>query len=211
MAKEQGILNFAVLASGRGGNLKAIIDAVAGGKIKAHLKAVFSDKKDALCLGIARQAGIPAIFVNPKDFNDRLSFDQFLVGRLREFNIDFVVLAGYMRLVSSYFIQQYPDKILNIHPSLLPAFKGVHAIKDAFDHGVKVTGPTVHFVVEEFDSGPIILQEPVRIEPQDTLESLEEKIHRAEHRIYPEAIDLFVRGKLKIEGRKVVIDKVIDL
>ena len=99
-----------------------------------------------------------------------------------------------------------PDKILNIHPSLLPAFKGMHAIKDAFDYGVKVTGPTVHIVVEEMDAGPIILQEPVRIDPEDTLESLEEKIHQAEHRIYPQAIDLFVRGKLKIEGRKVILN-----
>jgi phosphoribosylglycinamide formyltransferase-1 len=200
-------MNFAVLASGRGGNLKAIIDAVKSGKIKAHLRVVISDKKDAYALEHARQAGIPAIFINPKDFNDRPSFDCAVIERLHEFKVDFVVLAGYMRLVSSYFVHQYPDKILNIHPSLLPAFKGTHAIKDAFDLGVKVTGPTVHFVVEEMDSGAIILQEPVRVESQDTLGSLEEKIHQAEHRIYPEAIDLFVRGCLKIEGKKVTITK----
>ena len=205
MTRKQGILNFAVLASGRGSNLKAIIEAIKSGIIKAHLKAVFSDKKDAHALEYAREAHIPTIFINPKDFNDRESYDRALVERLHEFNIDFVVLAGYMRLLSSYFIRQYPDKILNIHPSLLPAFKGTHAIKDAFDGGVKVTGPTVHFVIEEVDGGAIILQEPVGIGPQDTLESLEEKIHQAEHRIYPQAIDLFVRGKLKIVGRKVEI------
>lgn len=205
MTGKQGILNFAVLASGRGGNLKAIIEAVKSGSIKAHLKAVFSDKKDAYALEHAREAKIPTVFINPKDFNDRESYDQALVQRLHEFKIDFVVLAGYMRVLSSYFIRQYPDKILNIHPSLLPAFKGTHAIKDAFDGGVKVTGPTVHFVVEEVDGGAIILQEPVRIGPQDSFESLEEKIHQAEHRIYPQAIDLFVRGKLKIVGRKVEI------
>ena len=196
-------MNFAVLASGRGGNLQAIIKAIKAGKIKAHLKVVISDKKDAYALEHARQADIPAVYINPKDFHDRESFDRAVVERLHEFKIDFVVLAGYMRLVSSYFIQQYPDKILNIHPSLLPAFKGMHAIKDAFDYGVKVTGPTVHFVIEEMDDGPIILQEPVRVDPKTRLESLEEKIHQAEHRIYPQAIDLFVRGKLKIEGRKV--------
>jgi len=198
-------MNFAVLASGRGGNLKAIIEAVKKGTIKAHLKAVISDKKDAYALEHASQAGIPAVYIDPKDFQDRESFDRAVIERLREFKIDFIVLAGYMRLLSGYFIRQYPDKVLNIHPSLLPAFKGTHAIKDAFDHGVKVTGPTVHFVNEEMDAGAIILQEPVRVDPKDTLESLEEKIHQAEHRIYPQAIDLFVRGKLKIEGRKVTV------
>jgi phosphoribosylglycinamide formyltransferase-1 len=198
-------MNFAVLASGRGGNLKAIIEAVQSRAIKAHLKAVISDKKDAYALEHARQAQVPAIFINPKDFDDRQSFDEAVVERLHEFKIDFVVMAGYMRLLSSYFIRQYPDKILNIHPSLLPAFKGTHAIKEAFDYGVKVTGPSVHFVSEEMDAGPIILQELVSVDPKDSLESLEEKIHQAEHRVYPKVIDLFVRGKLKIEGRKVIV------
>lgn len=198
-------MNFAVLASGRGSNLKAIIEAVQSGAIKAHLKAVFSDKKDAYALEHARRAQIPTAFINPKDFHDRESFDRAVVERLHEFKIDFVVLAGYMRLVSDYFIEQYPDKILNIHPSLLPEFKGMHAIKKAFDSGVAVTGCTVHIVVREMDSGPIILQEPVQVDPKDSFESLEEKIHQAEHRIYPKAIDLFVRGKLKIEGRKVIV------
>jgi phosphoribosylglycinamide formyltransferase-1 len=197
-------MNFAVLASGRGGNLKAIIDARGNGKITADLKLVISDKKEAYALEHARQAGIPAVYINPKDFKDRAAFDLAIIERLQEFKIDFVVLAGYMRLLGSSFIQQYPNKILNIHPSLLPAFKGLHGIKDAFDYGVKITGPTVHFVVEGVDEGPIILQEPVNIEPHDTLESLEEKIHQAEHRIYPQAIELFVRGKLKVEGRRVI-------
>ena len=199
------MMNFAVLASGRGSNLKAIIEAVKRKEIQAQLKLVLSDKKDAYALEHARQAQIPAVYINPKEFDDRASYDRALVERLREFKIDFVVLAGYMRLLSSYFIQQYPDKILNIHPALLPSFKGVHAIKEAFEHGVRVTGPTVHFVTDGVDEGPIILQEPVRVDPKDTLESLEEKIHQAEHRIYPQAIDLFARGCLKIEGRKVVI------
>jgi phosphoribosylglycinamide formyltransferase 1 len=198
-------MNFAVLASGRGGNLKAIIEAEKSGFIKAHLNVVISDKKDAYALTHAREAKISTVYINPKDFNDRESYDRAVIENLREYKIDFVVLAGYMRLLSSYFIGQYPDKILNIHPSLLPAFKGTHAIKDAFDYGAKVTGPTVHFVSEDLDAGPIILQEPVRVDPQDSLETLEEKIHQAEHRLYPQAIDLFVRGKLKIEGRKVIV------
>jgi len=198
-------MNFAVLASGRGGNLQAIIEALKDGRIKAHLKVVVSDKKDAYALERAREAKIPSVFINPKDFNDRESYDRAVVERLHKFNVDFIVLAGYMRLVSDYFIEQYPDKILNIHPSLLPEFKGLHAIKKAFDSGVTVTGCTVHIVVREMDAGPIVLQEKVPIAPKDSLESLEEKIHQAEHRIYPKAIDLFVRGKLKIEGRKVTV------
>jgi phosphoribosylglycinamide formyltransferase-1 len=198
-------MNFAVMASGRGGNLQAIIKAVEDGKINAQLKVVISDKKEAYALEHARRAGIPYSYLIPKEYKDREMFDEAVVEVLRGFKVDFVVLAGYMRLVSSYFIKQYPDKILNIHPSLLPAFKGMYGIKDALDHGVKVTGPTVHFVTEGMDDGPIILQEPVRVDPQDTLESLEEKIHQAEHRIYPQAIDLMARGKLKIVGRKVLV------
>ena len=198
-------MNFAVLASGRGGNLKAIIDAVKNGRITADLKLVISDKKEAYALEHARQAGILAFFINPKDYQGREAFDQAIVERLHEHKIDFVVLAGYMRLLSSYFIQQYPDKILNIHPSLLPEFKGMHAIEKAFKAKVAATGVTVHFVIKEMDEGPIILQETVPVEPKDTIESLEEKIHQTEHRIYPQAIDLFARGKLKIEGRKVTL------
>jgi len=197
-------MNFAVLASGRGSNLQAIIKAIKTGRINAQLNLVISDKKDAYALKRAQDAQIPTAFINPKDFQDRESFDRAVVERLQEFKIDFVVLAGYMRLVSIYFIQQYPDRILNIHPSLLPAFRGMHAIKDAFDYGAKITGVTVHIVVKEMDDGPIILQESVRIDPDDSMESLEEKIHQVEHRLYPQAIDLFVRGKCKVEGRKVI-------
>ena len=196
-------MNFAVLASGRGSNLKNIIDAIKAGEIQARISVVISDKKDAYALEHARTAQIPAVFLNPKDFPDRVSFDQAVIKSLHEHAVDFVVLAGYMRLLSPYFIQQFPNKILNIHPSLLPAFKGTHAIKEAFDYGVKVTGPTVHFVSEGMDDGPIILQEALPVEASDTLESLEAKIHQAEYRIYPKAIELFVRGQLKVEGRKV--------
>ena len=198
-------MNFAVLASGQGSNLLTIIKAVRSGQIHAHLKLVISDKKDAYALEHARQADIPAVHINPKDFSDRETFDRAVIKSLQEAKIDFIVLAGYMRLLSPYFIQQYSNKILNIHPSLLPSFKGTHGIKEAFEHGVKVTGPTVHFVTEGLDDGPIIIQEAICVEPQDTLESLADKIHQVEHRVYPKAIDLFARGKLKMEGRRVIV------
>jgi len=198
-------MNFAVLASGHGGNLQAIINAVKSGRIKADLKVVISDKKNAYALKRAQRAKIPAVYIDPKKFATRESFDKEIIGYLQEFEVDFVVLAGYMRLLSKFFVKFYPNKILNIHPSLLPSFKGTDAIKEAFEGGVKVTGPTVHFVVEEVDAGAIILQEPVIIAPKDSMAVLEKKIHEAEHRIYPQAIDLFVRGQLKIKGRKVTV------
>lgn len=198
-------MNFAVLASGYGGNLQAIIDALKKQRIKADLKVVISDKKDAYALRRARKVCIPALYINQKNFKNREDFDRETVAQLKKFNIDFVVLAGYMRLLSPYFVEQYRHKILNIHPSLLPAFKGLHGIRDAFEYGVRVTGVSVHFVIDEVDCGMIILQEPVRVTPQDTLAILEAKIHRVEHRIYPKAIDLFARGKLKIRSRKVTV------
>ncbi len=194
---------FAVLASGFGSNLQVIIQAVQKKKIKAELTLVISDKAEAFALVRAKKAKIKALFIDPKAFLDRESFDREVVKVLREHGVDFVVLAGFMRILSSYFIQEYKNKILNIHPALLPAFKGGHAIKDALEYGAKVTGVTVHFADEEVDHGPIILQEAVKIESKDTLETLATKIHKVEHKIYPRAIDLLARGKLKMVGRVV--------
>jgi phosphoribosylglycinamide formyltransferase-1 len=190
-------MNFAVFASGNGGNLQAIIDAVKKKKIKAKLTVVFSDKKDAFALERARKAGIPVVFLSPKEFPTPEAFDLAVLAELQIYTVDFIVLAGYMRLLSKHFIQQYPHKILNIHPSLLPAFKGAHGIKDAFEFGVKVTGVSVHFIDENMDEGTIMMQHAVEITPKDTLESLAKKIHAVEHAIYPTAIDLFAKGKLK--------------
>ena len=198
-------MKFAVFASGNGGNLQAIIAAVRVGKIRASLHLVVSDRKDAYALVRARKAKVPTLCLDPKDFKDRETFDRAVVARLKEEGIDFIVLAGYMRLFSPYFIRQYPNKIINIHPALLPAFKGTHGIRDAFQYGVKTTGATVHFVVEEMDAGAIIAQEAVAVSPKDTEASLAQKIHRIEHRIYPKAVDLFARGKLKLSGRKVTV------
>ncbi|MEI7999418.1 MAG: phosphoribosylglycinamide formyltransferase [Candidatus Omnitrophota bacterium] len=194
--------NFAVLASGNGGNLQAIIDAVRLKKIKAHLRLVISDKAEAFALERAKKAKVATVYINPKNYPDRESFDRKVLECLKEFEIDFVVLAGYMRLLSSYFIKQYPNKIMNIHPALLPSFKGIHGIQDAFEYGVKVTGVTIHFVNEKMDDGVIILQEAINITSKDTLESLSQKIHKIEHKLYPKAIDLFVKESWKVTGRK---------
>ncbi len=196
--------NFAVFASGHGGNLQAIINAVKNKRIHASLKLVFSNKQEAYALVRAHKAGIPTLFLDPHDFKTREEYDRAIVKELKKHKIDFIVLAGYMRLISSAFIDQYPNKILNIHPSLIPAFKGAHGIRDAFEYGAKVTGVTIHFVVEEMDAGAIIAQVPVKITDDDTLLSLEEKIHTAEHKLYPPVIDLFARGRYKIKGRKVI-------
>jgi len=198
-------MNIAVFASGNGSNLQAIIDAAKSGKINAAIALVVSDNKDAYALTRAKNAGIETFILSPKGFKSREDYDKEIIKELKKRNVELIVLAGFMRLLSSPFVIMYKHKILNIHPALLPSFKGTHGIKDAFEYGVKKTGVTVHFVDAELDHGPITLQEAVNIEENDTLESLEEKIHKVEHRLYPEAVRLFVDGKLKAEGRKVRI------
>ncbi|MBF0385802.1 MAG: phosphoribosylglycinamide formyltransferase [Candidatus Omnitrophica bacterium] len=198
-------MKFSVFASGNGTNLQAIIDAVKTGEIKAELGLVFSDNKKSLALKRAEEAGIKTLCLEYRNYTNKQSFDRDIVIALKEHEIDFVVLAGYMRLLTPYFVEQFPRRIINIHPSLLPSFKGIQGIKDAFTYGVKTTGVTVHFVDEKMDHGPIILQESLKILSNDTLESIEEKIHKIEHRIYPKAVQLFVEGRLRIKGRKVIV------
>ena len=198
-------MNIAVFCSGNGSNLQAIIDSVKSGYIPAKIALVVSDEKGAFALKRAGEAGIQALILNPKEFEGREAFDKEVVKHLREAKIDLVVLAGYMRLLSDFFIKEYESRIMNIHPSLLPSFKGTHGIKDALEYGVKVTGPTVHFVDEKLDHGPIILQKALEIEDNDTEETLLARVHNEEHKIYPEAIRLFAEGRLKINGRRVVI------
>ena len=196
---------FAVFISGNGSNLQAIIDACKQGEIKAELALVVSNKASAYGLKRAEEAGIKTVVFDPKNYTNKQSVDRDMVIYLKQEKIDFIVLAGYMRLLTAFFVKQFPKKILNIHPPLLPAFKGVEGIKDAFTYGVKMTGVTVHFVNEKMDSGPIVLQEAVKIAEDDTLQTLEEKIHKAEHRLYPKAISLFAEGRLRIRGRQVTI------
>ncbi len=193
-------MNIAVFASGNGTNLQAIIDEVSRGGIKAKIALVVSDNKSAYALRRAKKAGIETFVLNHKEFASRESRDREIIKELEKKNIGLVVLAGFMRLLSPYFVKKYKNRILNVHPSLLPLFKGTHGIKDAFESGAKKTGVTVHFVDEELDHGPIILQETVNVDADDTLDTLEEKIHKIEHKLYPEAVRLFVEGKLKVKG-----------
>jgi len=197
--------NIAVLASGRGSNFSAIIRAVKRGLIKANLLLLVCDNPKAGAIEKAKRSGIRIALVERKDFSSKIEFEKKIIQHLEECNIELIVMAGFMRLLSPDFVSRYKGRILNIHPALLPSFKGVEGIKDAFNCGVKVTGVTVHFVDEEMDHGPIILQKAVKIEGSDTLESLEEKIHKTEHLLYPQAIKLFIEGRLKIEERKVKV------
>lgn len=197
--------NIAVFASGRGTNFSAIIKAVKKGIIKANLSLLVCDNPDAGVINRAKRAGIKIVLVKRGDFSAKKDFEIKIIQCLEEEKIGLIVLAGFMRILGQDIINHYKNRIINIHPALLPSFKGAQAIKDAFDYGVKVTGVTVHFVDEKTDHGPIILQQAVKIEERDTLESLEAKIHKLEHKLYPQAIKLFVEGKLKIQGRKVEI------
>ena len=198
-------MNIAVLCSGNGTNLQTIIDGVKSGHIPAKIALVVSDNKDAFALKRAKNAGIETLVLNAKDFETREAFDKEIVKNLERRNIELVVLAGFMRLMSPYFVKEYKNRIMNIHPALLPSFKGTHGVKDALDYGVKVAGATVHFVDKKLDHGPVILQKCVEVEEGDTEETLWERIHETEHEIYPKAIKLFVEGKLKIEGRRVKV------
>ncbi|MGM0652154.1 MAG: phosphoribosylglycinamide formyltransferase [Bacillota bacterium] len=193
---------IAVLASGRGSNLSAILKAVNRGEIAGEAALMISDRAGAPALEIARAGGIKALHIGPKTYQSRESYDQLLINTLKEKEIDLVVLAGFMRLLSPLFVQAFPLQILNIHPSLLPAFPGTDGIEQAFKYGVKVTGCTVHFVDEGLDSGPIVLQEAVPVIQKESVETLKQRIQALEHRLYPTAIDLFCRGKLSVEGRR---------
>ena len=203
--KEKIMINIGVLASGRGTNLQAIIEAIEDGKIAGEIKVVMSDHPKACALKRAQQYLIDTRYIDFKEFKNREDFDKEIIKILKEKKIDLVVLAGYMRILSPYFIRAYQNKIMNIHPALLPSFPGLHAQKQAIGNGVKISGCTVHFVDEGVDSGPIILQKAVEVGDDDTEESLTEKILKEEHQIYPRAIQLFSQGRLIIKGRKIFI------
>ena len=198
-------MNIAVFASGQGTNFSAIARSVKTGKIPANLSLLVCDNPKAKVIQKAKRAGVQIFLIKRADFASKRDFEDKIIQRLEEAKIDLVVLAGFMRILSGEFIQRFRLKILNIHPAILPSFKGTQGIEDAFNYGVKVTGVTVHFVDEEMDHGPIVLQRAVKIEQSDTLHSLESKIHKIEHKIYPEAIRLFIEGRLKVEGRRVRI------
>ncbi len=196
---------IAVLLSGRGSNFRALYKATREGRIPGEIVLVITDKKSAPGAASAKEYGIETLYFRRKDFPDRVSFDMAIAKAIEERSIDLICLAGYMRILSPEFIRKFPLKIMNIHPALLPSFPGLHAQKQAVDYGVRFSGATVHFVDEGVDSGPIILQAVVPVFQDDTEETLAQRILREEHRIYPEAVRLFLEGKLEVRGRKVYI------
>ncbi|BAF60723.1 MAG: phosphoribosylglycinamide formyltransferase [Pelotomaculum sp.] len=198
-------LRLGVMASGRGSNLQAIMDAAAAGRIDAEVAVVISDKEDAFALERARKAGIPAEFVDPGKFNSKEDYEKVLVDILNRYEVGLVCLAGYMRIVGRVMLEAFPNRIMNIHPALLPSFPGLHGQRQAWEYGVKISGCTVHFVDEGIDTGPIIIQAAVPVLEGDDVDTLAARILEQEHRIYPQAIQLFASGRLQINGRKVSI------
>jgi phosphoribosylglycinamide formyltransferase 1 len=197
---------IAVLISGSGTNLQAIIDAIEAQRLDAKIQLVLSNRADAYGLVRAKNHGIPIEVLDHKTFPSREAFDQAVVDILRGRDVELAVLAGFMRLLSPVFVSAYSNRIMNIHPALLPAFPGLHVQKKALEHGVRFSGCTVHFVNEACDEGPIIIQAVVPVFPDDTEESLAARILAQEHRIYPRAIQLYSEGRLRVEGRKVLVD-----
>jgi phosphoribosylglycinamide formyltransferase 1 len=193
-----------VLISGRGSNLQAIIDAIADGRLSATIAVVISNRIDAAGLNRARAAGIDGLYLNPRAYDDRDAYDSAIADALEAHRVDLVCLAGFMRLVGARLLGAFPNRILNIHPSLLPSFPGLDAQRQALEHGVLITGATVHLVTSELDGGPIVAQAAVPVLPGDTIETLSERVLVEEHRIYPEAIRLLLEGGWTIDGRRLV-------
>lgn len=201
------MIRIGVLISGSGSNLQAILDGCREGRIDGQVAVVISDKADAYGLERAQKAGVEAIFLDPATYESKSAYNQALADTLKERAVDLVCLAGYMRIVRKQLLEAYEARILNIHPSLLPAFPGLEPQRQALEHGVKVAGCTVHFVTPGMDEGPIILQAPVPVLEGDTVDVLRDRILKEEHRIYPEAIQLYARGQLKVDGRQVQIQQ----
>ena len=197
------IFKLAVLVSGRGSNLQAIIDSIDREELDAHLSIVISNTKDAMALKLAEKHGIKTIFIDPSTYLNSKEYDKALVLKLKEFSIDLICLAGYMRILGEEVIQTFEKKIINIHPSLLPAFPGLNAQKQAINHGVKFSGCTVHFVDLGVDSGPIILQTVVPVYDNDDEKSLSKRILEQEHYLYPKAIKMIQENKIRLDGRTV--------
>ena len=200
-------LKIGVLLSGSGTNLQAIIDAVDEDGLPVDIVKVVSSRPDAYGIERAQRAGIPVLVMNRQKYADVEAADAQIVEALREAGAEYVVMAGYMRKVTPVMLDAFPDRVLNLHPALLPSFKGAHAIQDAFDAGVKVTGVTVHFANEDYDKGPIVAQEPVRVEEGWTVDQLEASIHAVEHVLYPRVLRQLAEGRITVgEDRKVRVD-----
>ena len=197
-------MTLGVLISGRGSNLQAIIDAVADRRLPATIAVVISNRAGAAGLQRARDAGIETLYLNPREYADRDAYDAAVAAALKARHVDLVCLAGFMRLVGARLLDEFPNRILNIHPSLLPSFPGLDAQRQALEHGVQITGATVHLVTSELDGGPIVLQAAVPVLPGDTVESLSARVLVEEHRIYPEAIRIVLQGGWTLAARRFV-------
>jgi phosphoribosylglycinamide formyltransferase 1 len=193
------------LVSGRGSNFKTVAEKIISGYIPAVPGVLLSNNPEAMALETARAMDINAISLSPREYSDREAHEEALIGVLEEHNTDLVVAAGYMRILTPLFVNHFKNRIINIHPALLPAFPGVNAQKQAIDYGVKVTGCTAHFIDEGTDTGPIILQKAISVADNDTVESLSKRILVEEHRVLPDAVKLFCEGKLRVKGRRVYI------
>ncbi len=200
------ILKIGVLASGRGSNFQSIINNIESGHIKAEMSVLITDNPDAYAIERCRKHNIESLVIKPDDFSDRNAYYSHIADELIKRDVVLVVLAGFMRVVGKALIDTYPNRIMNIHPALLPSFPGLHGQKQAVDYGVKIAGCTVHFVDEGVDTGPIIIQAAVPAYHDDTEDSLSERILRKEHEIFPFAIRLFAEKKIKVEGRKVIVN-----
>lgn len=199
------MVNIAVFCSGSGSNFQAIAESVNSGYIKnTKIALMVTDEPGCVAAKRAKKLGIETFIVEKKNYKAREDFEKPIIDELEKRGIGLIALAGYMRILSASFVKRYKNKILNIHPALLPSFKGTEGIKDALDYGVKVTGPTVHFVDAKMDHGPIVIQGAVEIKSDDTEKTLALRVHEIEHRIYPKAIKLFVEGRLKVKGRRVI-------
>lgn len=198
-------LVLGVLASGRGSNFQSIVDAIEAGWLNARIGVVLSNKKEAMALERAKKHKIPSLYVDPSGYPDKKAYDAELSRVLKAHQVGLVILAGYMRLLTGTLINAYQNCIMNVHPSLLPAFPGLHAQRQALSHGVKVSGCTIHFVDEEMDHGPIIAQASVNVSERDTEDALSERILHEEHRLFPEVIQLFADKRLRVDGRRVHI------
>ena len=198
-------VNIGVLVSGNGSNLQAIIDRIEDGTIPARITCVISNNAGAYGLQRAEKHGIPAVHMDHRIFSGRESYDTALVEALKQYDVNLVVLAGFMRIITPVFLDAFPQAVMNIHPALLPAFPGIHAQRQALDYGVKFTGCTTHFVDAGTDTGPIIMQSVVPVLTDDTEESLSARIQIEEHRIFPESVRLFAEGRLTVDGRRVIV------
>ena len=202
-------IKLGVLISGSGTNLQALIDAIAAGKLDASIELVVSSRPSAYGLKRAEAAGIQTLTLSKEIYADPMVADEVIATELRRAGVDYVLMAGYMRMVHDPILASFPNRVVNIHPALLPSFKGAHAIQDAFDYGVKVTGVTVHIANSDYDCGPIIAQRPVEVEEGWTVDQLEARIHEVEHQIYPHVAQLLAEGRVHVrKDGHVVIDQV---